>query len=337
METLSPFPPPVPSSTSSSEGQSLDPTLPENYTGPFKLQIVSDLFLEIDNSYLTHVIDPKAPFLALLGNIGRVGNMCRVGRPSPIYSEFAQFLFRQLAQFRVVFFVARSHESHTGTWSETVAFFRVFSAVARQRRRQGEDLGEFVFLERTQYTFNMIGFDPHGRGRPVTVMGCTLFSLIPEQLAAKATAEVADFREIERWSVEKHNDSHLRDAEWLNVMLDDADEQPWYLRKVILTHFCPTLDPAAVHERDEAEGLARTVATEMGNTICGQNTAVELWGFGHTQRNYNVEVGGKTLLTNQRGHPHGPRGLVSRYDEDLVMWEMPDDAWEDEMDTEDEP
>ncbi|KAK0738703.1 hypothetical protein B0T18DRAFT_450611 [Schizothecium vesticola] len=247
METRSPLPSSAPSlfPSSSSEGGDFDPALPQNYTGSFGLQIVSDLFLEIDNSYNEHVINPQGPFLALLGNIGRVGNMCRIGRPSPIYSEFAKFLFRQLTQFRVVFFVARSHESHTGTWAETVAFFRVFRAVARQRRKQGEDLGDFVFLDRTHYNFDKMDFHVDGKGHKVTVLGCTLFSFIPEQLAAKATAEVVDFRKIQRWSVKEHNDAHLRDVQWLNGMVDGLEDTT--RRTIVLTHFCPMLNPAAVH------------------------------------------------------------------------------------------
>jgi len=58
----------------------------------------------------------------------------------------------------------------------------------------------------------------------------------------------------------------------------------------------------------------------MGNTICGQGRGVTFWGFGHTQRNCKFMVGGRRVQSNQRGHPRGPRGLVSRYDEDLVVW-----------------
>lgn len=327
------FDPPFPTSSSpgsSSEssappspgsyGSNFDQTLPENYTGPFKLQIVSDLFLEIDNSYSTYVITPKAPFLALLGNIGRVGNMCRVGWPSPIYSEFAQFLFRQLAQFRIVFFVAGSHESYTGTWAETVAFFRVFRAVARQRQKKGEDLGDFVFLERTHYNLEKIDLDLGGEGHAVTVLGCTLFSLIPEELAARATAEVADFREIGGWSVEKHNEAHVRDLEWLDAMVLGLCGKS--RRVIVLTHFSPTLCEGAVHAQDKAEGMEDTVGAELGKTLCGQATVVAFWGFGHTQRNCQLlSDGGRMILSNQRGHPRGPRGLVDRYyDEDLVVW-----------------
>lgn len=303
-----------------SYGSNFDQTLPENHTGPFKLQIVSDLFLEIDNSYSTHVIKPNAPFLALLGNIGRVGNMCRVGWPSPIYSEFAQFLFRQLAQFRIVFFVAGSHESYTGTWAETVAFFRVFRAVARQRQKKDGDLGDFVFLERNHYNLDKIDLDLAGEGLGVTVLGCTLFSLIPEELAARAAAEVADFHKIGGWSVKKHNEAHARDLEWLNEIVAGLCSR----RVIVLTHFSPTLDERAVHAQDRAEGMEETVGAELGDTECGQAAiAVAFWGFGHTQRNCRLALDSRMVVSNQRGHPRGPRGLVDRgfcFDEDLFVW-----------------
>ncbi|KAK1833631.1 hypothetical protein QBC39DRAFT_400868 [Podospora conica] len=303
-----------------------DTDLPRNYTGQFRLQYVSDLFLDIDNSYSKHIIVPHAPFLALLGNIGRVGDMCRVGRPSPISSEFAQFLFRQLAQFRVVFFVAGNHEAHTGTWSETVAFFRVFQAVAKYRRKRlGQDLGDFVFLDRTAYELELIGYDDYGVGTPITVLGCTLFSAITPDVKAKAAAEIVDFQKTQRWSVDKHNSSFFRDARWLQEVIIEENELRFEEENdgpgdtIILTHYSPTLDLAAFHPRDILGGLHRTSGSELLEKNILKSDSVAFWGFGHTQKNHSAQVDGLSIGTNQRGHTLGPRGLLDGYDETLVF------------------
>jgi hypothetical protein len=67
------------------------------------VQILSDLHLEAPPAYDIFKITPKAPYLALLGDIGNA-----VAHKS----GFMGFLSRQLKQFRAVLFVLGNHEAY---------------------------------------------------------------------------------------------------------------------------------------------------------------------------------------------------------------------------------
>lgn len=62
-------------------------------------QILSDLHLESPSAYDVFKVSPKAPFLALLGDIGVVKD-----------AGFIAFIQTQLRQFQIVFFLLGNHE-----------------------------------------------------------------------------------------------------------------------------------------------------------------------------------------------------------------------------------
>lgn len=66
-------------------------------------QIISELHLEAPKAYDIFKIAPKAPYLALLGDVGNV---------AAHQAEFLRFLTLQLGQFRTVLFVPGNHEAY---------------------------------------------------------------------------------------------------------------------------------------------------------------------------------------------------------------------------------
>lgn len=95
-----------------------------------RLQILSDLHLESPVAYDIFDNNPKAPFLALLGDIGCVMN-----------EGFFHFLRKQLAIFQVVFLVLGNHEAYHSSWTETK------SKVKRFKHDIDESSGEVRCLE----------------------------------------------------------------------------------------------------------------------------------------------------------------------------------------------
>lgn len=67
------------------------------------VQIVADLHLEAPKAYDFFNITPRAPYLALLEDIGNV---------VPHKDDLFDFLLRQLGQFKIVFFVPGKHEPY---------------------------------------------------------------------------------------------------------------------------------------------------------------------------------------------------------------------------------
>ncbi|KAG2003854.1 hypothetical protein GB937_009347 [Aspergillus fischeri] len=72
------------------------------------MQIISDLHLEDPLAYDISSIIPKAPFLALLSDTGYVKD-----------AGFFNFLYKQLAAFRIVLLILGNHEPYHGSWAET--------------------------------------------------------------------------------------------------------------------------------------------------------------------------------------------------------------------------
>ncbi|RMY14527.1 hypothetical protein D0868_01415 [Hortaea werneckii] len=103
------------------------------------LQIVSDLHLESPKAYDIFEIAPKAPYLALLGDIGTLSDSHK--------NDFLSFLRRQLQNFRIVFFIAGNHEAYGTTWLKAQAVLHELE----QESSNSDSLGKFVFLNRRAY------------------------------------------------------------------------------------------------------------------------------------------------------------------------------------------
>lgn len=125
-----------------------------------EIQILSDLHLENPSAYDVFDISPRAPYLALLGDIGIVAD-----------AGLFTFIKTQLAQFEVVFFHLGSHESWQSTWPKAKAKLSEFSDWFKERRTPGDAtknlLGEHVLLDRSRYDLSP----------DVTILGCT-YSLV---------------------------------------------------------------------------------------------------------------------------------------------------------------
>ncbi|CAK7262748.1 hypothetical protein SEPCBS119000_000141 [Sporothrix epigloea] len=286
------------------------------------IQIVSDLHLEIHDDYATYNIEPRAPVLALLGDIGLVASH---------RLALAGFLARHLRRFKVVLFVPGNHEAYHSTWPRTRQLLQSFEdEVCARRDESGDDgamgLGELVILDRQAYRLP----GPLG-APPVIVVGCSLFSQVQPQHAAAIYHGMNDFRLTGGgWDTDAHSMAHARDRQWLNevvssMTLNGAPD----LRIVILTHWSPTTDPRARdprHGNAAQDPLAGAFATDMSADPCFQSSKVRAWAFGHTHYNCDFTLKRQTadgqelvpirLYTNQRGYSDGG---APRYNPNKVL------------------
>ncbi|CAK7200370.1 hypothetical protein SEUCBS139899_003065 [Sporothrix eucalyptigena] len=266
------------------------------------IQIVSDLHLEAPKAYDLVDIEPVAPILALLGDIGNV---------KPHRNDLFDFLRRQLRQFDVVLFVPGNHEAYHASWRETVTILREMEDEFRQRRICGEyGLGEFVLLNRN--TFRL----PALPGRPDTVvLGCPLFSHIPAASEQAVSMGLNDFYQIDEdeldatpWDVDAHNDAHARDLAWLNKTVAALEWSSPKSSLLILTHWSPSLDPRTTDPRHKHSLISSAFGTDLSREKCFQSPNVKAWAFGHTHYNCDVQMeraGGSPpirLVTNQKGY-----------------------------------
>ncbi|KAM4066266.1 calcineurin-like phosphoesterase [Hirsutella rhossiliensis] len=135
------------------------------------VQIISDLHLEVPKAYDFFNIVPRAPYLALLGDIGNVISH---------REECLGFFTKQLAQFCLVLFVPGNHEAYHSDWPTTLDALRAFE----QQVRTDNSLGEFILLDRGAY---------HLPDTKTVILGCSLFSLVPPESEMAVRFGLNDF------------------------------------------------------------------------------------------------------------------------------------------------
>ncbi|OJJ42609.1 hypothetical protein ASPZODRAFT_76546 [Penicilliopsis zonata CBS 506.65] len=240
-------------------------------------QIVSDLHLEAPAAYDLFEIPARAPFLALLGDIGNV-------KDAGLFS----FLETQLGVFQVVFFLLGNHEPYHTNWTSAKERIHAFS----QRVADRPGLGTFVFLDNSRFDVS----------DQVTVLGCTLFSRILREQENRVSFGVNDFIHMDDWTVEQHSEKHAADLAWLNSQIAQIAAAEPTRQIVVFTHHSPTFLPEAIAPAHANSPISSAFASDLSAEPCWTSPQVKLWAFGHTHHNCRFQSGQKTLLTNQRGY-----------------------------------
>ncbi|KAI1909471.1 hypothetical protein LOZ65_006520 [Ophidiomyces ophidiicola] len=252
------------------------------------VQILSDLHLESPVAYDLFTIPPKAPHLALLGDIGNVRD-----------TGFFPFIEAQLRNFRIVFFLLGNHEPYHSSWPLVRSKIQKFERDMRSRheREPSVGLGHFVFLDRTRYDVS----------DTVTVLGCTLHSLIPPESAEQVSFGLNDFFHIDSWAVEEHNAAHAMELAWLNEQVASISGTEPERKIVIFTHHSPVnKDERAVDPVHAGSAISSGFSSDLGGEECWGNRSVCTWAFGHTHFNcdFMTEKKGEKMrvVSNQRGY-----------------------------------
>lgn len=248
------------------------------------IQILSDLHLEAPKAYDIFEITPKAPYLALLGDVGNITSH---------KDDCLAFLTRQLTQFRAVLLVPGNHEAYHSNWIDTLAILRAFE----QDVRKDHSLGDFVLLDRVAFPLP---------GTNVTVLGCSLFSSVPPESHMTVSVGLNDFFHTHDWDVDAHNEAHQRDLAWLNAQVADLERSNAEI--VIVSHWSPSRDGRAVEPKHAESPIISAFSTDLSGEACFKSDRVKVWAFGHTHYNCDFMVerkdgaGPLRLLANQRGY-----------------------------------
>jgi len=244
-----------------------------------QFQIMSDLHLETPEARPTYdafKIQPQHQYLALLGILDCLASWksnCRTSRSSSTFEPYGMTFPAARATVRAI-------EEET----------------KRLCSLPNTATGRFVFLDRTRYDLN----------DSVTVLGCTLFSLIVLEQRESVARFVADFSRIEDWTVESHSAAHQADLQWLNGQVEDIMQYEPHRSIIILTHHSPTMLEAANdpgHVKDLA-GVRSAFVTDLSDQVCWTSLQVKLWAFGHTHFNCDFQEvrTAKRVVANQKGY-----------------------------------
>lgn len=255
-----------------------------------KIQVLSDLHLEAPQAYDVFEIVPRAPHLALLGDIGNIKEH---------KTDCIAFLTKQLRQFSTVLFIPGNHEAYHSTWPATLDTLQAFE----EDVRKDSSLGESVLLDRRAYQVP---------GTNVIILGCSLFSLVPPEAEADVGLELNDFYQTDGWDVPAHSQAHRRDLAWLNAQVGELERREDVGEVVVLSHWSPSTDARAIDPRHAGSRITPGFSTDLSGEPCFACEKVRLWAFGHAHYNCDFLAqrgrGARPLrlLANQRGYYFAP-------------------------------
>ncbi|XWW95812.1 hypothetical protein V2A60_003780 [Cordyceps javanica] len=258
-----------------------------------RVQILSDLHLEVGQQYAAFTFPATAPYLLLAGDVGRLVD----------YDGYRAFLAAQTARYEAVLLVLGNHEFY--------GLSRAAGLDAARRLAADPALApRLVLLHRARWD------SPRSR---LTVLGCTLWSDVAADRAALVQARVADFRKVTGgWTVAAHCAAHREDAAWLRAQVASLDGDGGdgggsgsgsgsggQRRVLVATHHAPCLQGTSLPEH-EGGPLASAFATEMLVDGAGWAPVVRTWVFGHTHYSVDMVRGGVRVVANQRGYVFPP-------------------------------
>lgn len=245
---------------------------------PVSFQILSDLHLETHSSYGSFRFSQTASYLALLGDIGHVGN-----------DELFSFIEDQLGRYSVVFFLLGNHDPYHLS-------FKIAKAKIRNCQKSMDKrflTGKFVFLDQTRYDLT----------KDLTVLGCTLFSQVSFRQEFAIESRMVDFKDILRWNVDEHNAAHKSDLQWLNAQVSAIARDEPQRRIAIFTHHSPSVDSRCVDPKQIGSDVSTAFSTDLSREECWNNPSVVTWAFGHTHFNCAfTDTDGKAIVSNQKGY-----------------------------------
>lgn len=248
-----------------------------------KLQIASDLHLEMHRNYLLPKLDSDVIILAGDVSLGYLGLKYAVS-----LSHFHE---------KEVIYVAGNHEFYRHDYHELI-----------QSMREYADGYEHVhFLERDEVVIGNTRF-----------LGTTFWtdylgdkSDHQEINMAIVGASLNDHRLIRNgertFSVEDAYEQHCLSKKWLISKLSKSFDG----KTVVVTHHGPSL--ACQHPDFGYSPVATGFLSNLDELV----EQADLWVFGHTHANLDIQIGKCRLISNQLGYPH--EMLPVAFNPDLVV------------------
>lgn len=245
-----------------------------------RVQILSDLHLEVGQQYSLFTFPVSAPYLVLAGDIGRLVD----------YEGYLLFLSRQTERYDRIFLVLGNHEFYGSDHQ---------SGIDKAQALVKEPVlsNKVTLLHRRRWD------DPRGGSNRLTILGCTLWSSVPDESRDIVGYKIRDFRKIAGWSVAEHNKQHREDAKWLcdelGIMKSEGDHTG---RVLVVTHHAPakigTSEPQHANNPWSSAFSTDILATAQMETGLRAGT----WVFGHTHYSTDFVLNGLRIVANQRGY-----------------------------------
>lgn len=201
-----------------------------------------------------------------------------------------------------MFWVPGNHEFFGTAFEEGIK-------TARNLEKESCMNGKLVLLHQTKYDV------PNSQ---VTILGCTLWSQIPEESEKIVSDTVIDYKQINGWTVDTNNTTHELDLSWLRgqvaaIQTENAAVKDNAYRRSILvvTHHAPCV---AGTSSPQYTGNPCSCAFATDILGGGDWTGVKTWVHGHTHFTTEFETRGIKVVSNQRGNvlPRSSRAVETK-------------------------
>jgi Calcineurin-like phosphoesterase len=245
-------------------------------------QVLSDLHLEVGNQYESFQIPGSAPYLILAGDIGRLAD-----------EGYAEFLHQHASRFDAIFLVLGNHEFYGMSYDEGLDR-------AKDIVGQGRMKGKIVLLDRTGDVYEIPHFD-------VALIGCTLWSYVPDLKKDIVGPSINDFKRISGWTVDTHNQAHHSEVEWLQDQVKAMREKRKSI--ILVTHYAPCREKTSRPEHVNSPWNC-AFATDVMRSMAWPG--VKLWVYGHTHFCSDFNLNGIRVVGNQRGYVFQPQELIGK-------------------------
>jgi UDP-2,3-diacylglucosamine pyrophosphatase LpxH len=248
------------------------------------IQYISDIHLEFHDKHNKGALQPDmfvkpaAPYLALVGDIG-----------IPDLQSYKVFLEWCSQNWKQVFLVAGNHEYYN------VRCDIKTDIETKEKKIQDicETLPNVSFLNCSSVYLKEYN---------LRILGCTLWSYIPESIQEKAITYMNDARQIlahnntpfTPWHMTQQ---HIQQKQWLHEEINGCKLNNE--KCLVLTHYLPSF--TLIHEKYKENMLNFCFASESDELF---REPVVGWICGHTHTGMKRIIEGIPCMINPYGYPH---------------------------------
>jgi predicted phosphodiesterase len=243
-------------------------------------QIMSDIHIEFKNDEVPEpkdFITPSADVLILAGDIGSLYK----------YEQLLGFLQKLSEMFQIIIYVPGNQEYYMQQHDNNNYEQLSFNQLTERLNSLQTKIQNLYILNQSSIIIN-----------DILISGCTLWSDIKIQIPKFIVR-------IDGFNSRVYLNKHKSDVQFLKKMIKYSKQKQ--MKLVLVTHHCPSykvltevLDKTFTSNRAQDKFVSLYVS-DLEELISKDN--VHTWICGHTHKNFNFQLNGTTLLSNQKGKP----------------------------------
>lgn len=255
------------------------------------IQYVSDLHMEHgsagEDMNFAKLVTPKAPVLVLAGDIGW-----------PCEESYQKFMKYCAERWQLVFVITGNHEYYCGSTETSPSTMSMMETDECIKNLLGP-YANVIFLQNQSVFIGKISgvWQTTDRGSAsYQVMGCTLWSDVPENMLDIARMTCNDYKRIKRFSPERSSVFHQTTRDWLLGQLQRAT-----VPVIVISHHAPSY--GCIGDKYVGNPLNFNYANDL-EYLFEIYPIIKYWFYGHTHDAKQFQIKDTILGCNPYGYGH---------------------------------